>query len=109
MFAICFCYDTNYITGDAPMGIHVISSSNIYETLVGEFGEKMKERKKDATFEFGWENEYRLCILEYLENNTIKELKLVDYDNGFWNKQVLNFKQIQCHPDEVTQPRSEWV
>tara|TARA_B100001758_G_scaffold146084_1_gene125861 strand:- start:40 stop:369 length:330 start_codon:yes stop_codon:yes gene_type:complete len=109
MFAICFCYDTNYITGNAPEGIHVISSSNTYETLVGEFGEKMKERKKDAAFEFGWENEYRLCILEYLENNTIKELKLVDHDDGFWNKQEHNFKQIQCQPDEDAQPRSEWV
>ena len=109
MFAICFCYDRDYITGNAPHGIHVISSSTNYETLHGELAKKMKERKEMAAFEFGWMKEYRLCILEYLENKTIKELKLVDLDDGFWSKQVQNLKQVQCQPDEVTQLRSEWV
>ena len=109
MFAICFCYDRDYITGNAPYGIHVISASKNYDTLEGEFAKKMKERKEMTAFEFGWEKEYRLCILEYLENNTIKELKLIDYDDAFWSKQVQNLKQIQCQPNEVTQPRSEWV
>jgi len=109
MLAICFCFDRNYISGNAPHGIHVISTSDNYETLQGELGEKLKERKEDGEFEFGWEREYRLCILEYSENNTIKNLKLVDHDDDFWREQVQNLKEVQCQPDEATQLRSEWV
>jgi len=63
---------------------------------VGELGEKLKERKEDAEFEFAWNLEYRLCILEYSENNIIKKLKLVDNADGFWSEQVQNTKEVQC-------------
>jgi hypothetical protein len=95
MFGICFCYDRNYITGNAPRGIYVISSTEVYETLVDELREKLKTRQEDAEFEFGWDREYRLCILEFSEQNIIKELKLVDQADGFWLEQVQNTTEIQ--------------
>ena len=104
MFALCFCYDRNYITGNAPAGIHVISSSKSYETLVVEFEKQLEIRQEDSKFEFGWKLEYRLCILECLENNKIKELKLVDYDDDFWETQVQKTPHFKS-----SEPRSEWV
>ena len=104
MFALCFCYDRNYITGNAPAGIHVISSSESYEALVVEFEKQLETRQEDGKFEFGWELEYRLCILEYLENNTIKELKLVDHDDDFWSTQVQKTPSFKG-----PELRSEWV
>ena len=88
----------------------MIKSSPQYEILVEELGEHLKQRSQDTKFEFGWENEYRLCILEYSEqNNRIKELKMVDQADDFWPTQVQNQKDVQCQPNETTQPRSEWV
>lgn len=90
MFALCFCYDRNYITGKAPYGIHIISSSIKYEDINTKFLDELKLRQKSSNIEFGWDKEYRLCILEISEQNKIKDLKLVDNNDGFWQEQIKN-------------------
>ena len=90
MFSLCFCYDRNYITGKAPHGIHIISSSKNYEDINIKFLDELKLIQKSSNIEFGWDKEYRLCILELSEQNKIKNLKLVDNNDGFWQEQIKN-------------------
>ena len=94
-FAICYCFDRDYITGNAPYGLHIIQSSNNYESLVDKLKEELKERESNSKFEFEWNLEYRLCILEYSEeNNLIKVLKMCDHDTDFWIKQISLYPAI---------------
>ncbi len=90
MYAICFAYDRDYISGNAPHGIRIIQSSDNYYSLVDKFIADLKTIKDDAEFEFGWNLEYRLCILEYSEDNKIiRGVKYLDQDDTFWLKQTI--------------------
>ena len=93
-YAICFSYNRDYITGDAPHGIIGLTYSTNYNKLVDELKFRLIERDINNSFEFGWNLEYRLCILEYLEDNTIKEIKLVDMHDEFWHTQLQKYNKI---------------
>ena len=97
MYAICYSYDRDYITGNAPRGIRILQPSDNYYFLVDKFNQELETRNSHAkNIEFGWDLEYRLCILEYAEDTKIIHgVKYLDKDDTFWLKQTISHPFVE--------------
>lgn len=82
-YEIYYTYDMNFVTGNCPKGILKLSETyNSFEQVDEQFNNLLKERRKNAEYEFGWDKEYRLAI--------IKNNKIIKTDNkdNFWTTKI---------------------
>ena len=80
-YNIISSYNRKYITGNAPYGIFI--EYDDYKTLDDvkkKFIEVLNVRKGDNDFEFGWELEYRLAIVETSPDQLLSNIKSEQFD-----------------------------
>ena len=100
VFALCYSYDKNYSSPNAPNGILLQEISDDYETILEKLRQALIKRQgMDEDYGCGWSKEFRLCALEIDDDdddeNKIKKLLVSDFRNNvFWDEQIKHYNVV---------------